>query len=262
MILSLAVLLFLSFIYFSVLTEVIQGPNTNESQHLHFIELDADWDTSKKEQFLENISKRYFDNNLIKSEFHSRDDSWRKLTASMALEFDSNPLNHVFEIHSTNIVQEDERALFIQDRSMVLRWEIVSMNSTSEELSVQGFNTILLPLILFTLFLYLNILFGAASSNLSSNKRVLESLILSGAHHSRLSSVFRKNGMSNFVLSLMIAILLYILTLYLFGINNGMDLNDISVSNAFKAIMIPSIILFGVHLIVLLWKVDKYIKSI
>jgi len=257
-ILSLGLFLSLLYSYCAIQLSIFRGSAEKQDTYIYYFELGTFTDDSKKEKFIELFTGSCFGNNIIKQEFRDKEKAWARLSGELSLEFASIPIHDILMVSSNKQVDADQ----FQSYKEVSRWHTQKKENQKATVSLDGKSIILLPIILFSAVLYFNILYGAAASNLNTNKRVLESLIISGAHHNRLSAVFRRNGMMNFAMAFLLSILLFALSIYLIIYAFGLDLHHISLSEAFKSILIPSFVLFGIHLIVLLWKVDKYIKSI
>lgn len=262
MILSLAFLLFILFSFFSVQFNLIQANNSGKKSYQHYLEMNPEWDLSKKEQIIKRIDNSFFKNGLNKLEVINKEESWSSLSQKLSLEFASNPLNHILKFQTEDAISDGEKQKFASESQEILNWKVIESNLSDKRFSLKGMEIVLYPLIAISLLLYFNILIGAVSSNLSSNKRVLESLLVSGAHHSKLSAVFKRNALYNFVYAFLIAVFLYIVSIYLIKYTQNLNFDQINISDGLKAILIPSILLCGVHLIVLSWKVDKYIKSV
>ena len=259
-ILSLAVLLSLVFAQFSFLFNVIPQSAESKEVYAYYFELGHDADVNK-EKYIQNFIEQVFDNNLIKYEYKDRKQAWSEMRQKLKLEFTNNPLFSILTVHSELYLQKSMESK-LSGVDHVKNWKSVQMSKAHPGLAVKAFSNVLLPLAILCFILYLSIVNGAIQSNLSSNKKTLESLVLSGAHHSKMVAVFRRNALLNFTLAFLLGVFLYFICIYLILYRIDFSIEQLSISNVFKSIIIPCLILLSVHMLIILWKVDKYLKSI
>ena len=261
-ILSLAFLLLVLFSYFSIQFNLIPFQFDKTNTYSHYIELQDDWETSSADELISRLKKDVFKDGFIAYTIKDKEQSWKALSKNYALEFASNPLNNIIVISAHASGKEDDISMLVKNFDEIRQWNIIEETTEKAGFQIGHFSIVLLPIIIIAFILYLSILQGAANSNLSSNKRVLESLMLSGAHHTKITSVFRANALTNFSLAFILSLFLYIIIVYIIIKLIGVGINHISLSNAMKAVLLPSTMLLALHLVILLWKVDKFLKSI
>ncbi len=262
-ILSLGLLLYICYMFFSFLFDSIPNISTDTQRFSYAIELNENWDKSHLEEFENVLKKKYLDNAVESVEYRDKEQAWEKLSKDYNLEFSANPLNNIIILNLSKKMLSATKSRLLSDYESFIRLEnINSSHSSSRSQNSAIVYILFIPLLTVLIILFLYILQGAAHSNLSSNKKLIESLILAGAHHSKLAAVFRKNAILNFLVAFILSLILYFTTIYLIKQCFQLNITDLSIVNVFKSILIPSIILFGLHSFILLWKVDKYLKSI
>jgi len=261
-ILALAMLLYLSFFLFFLLFNGLPSLNNIKSTSSYAIEMNSDWNSNKNSQFIERIRKDQLTTNFVNYKFKDKNDEWNKLSKQLNSSLTENPLNDIFIIETFAALENEQSSSLKKSNASIKSIHEIQKGSSQQSAFEADWKLLLLPLLILSLILYFNILQGATQSNLSSNKKLIESLIVAGAHHSKLTAVFRKNALLNVVFSLILAIILFLVTIYLIKTSFHLNINDFSVVISLKSILIPTLILLVLHSMIVLWKVDKYLKSI
>lgn len=261
-ILSLGLLLYTLFFFFSFLFNAFPSSNDKSAEFSYIIEMEEDWNIDKNEQFIEKLRHFAFDNNLLKYQFKSSEEAWSQLNPDTKSGVFENPLRDIFTISSVIELSKPKLLDLKEDIPEISRIESFNNPGQSITSSLDSLQFVLIPLIIFALALFVSILQGATQSNLSSNKKIIESLIIAGAHPSKLAAVFRNNALFNFIFAFVLALVLFLITFYLIKQALLLNTSELDVLNLLKAILIPVFLIFGMHSIMLLWKVDHYLKSI
>ena len=262
-VLALALVLYLGYFCFLSLFEGFPTQSDSQSSYSYIVEIDKSWNADEFPEFANLLAVQHFKGQKTSSEIRDREQAWTDLNKNLGYEAGENPLNHIAVIQTEQAIDETTKERIIKSAPYVRSINHSNTHEARNGIAINGtVERLLLPLLLLGIILYFSILHGATHSNLGSNKKTIESLVVAGAHHSKLSSVFRKNAVGNIVLSTLIAIILFIATLYLINSIFHLNIQDFSIAISLKSILIPTIIVFSIHLTMVLWKVDKYLKSI
>jgi len=266
-ILSLSLLLYTLYFFFSILFKAIPASNSDfrNQSNSYVIRMNHDWNSNAESKVINALTEVSLDNKLLSWEFRDKEVAWKKIKSDSSLDLFENPLDHYFVLRYEGKLTEKQ---FSDIRKAVDQIKMIEMMAPLPGIEIpsltklKNIQVILLPFMVFSFILFVSILHGAAQSNLSSNKRVIESLLLAGAHHSKLSAVFRRNAFLNFFFALVIALVLYLTTIYLIKVGFILEIDDFKTGIIIKSIILPTLVIFVLHSIILLWKVDKYLKSI
>ena len=257
---SIAIVLYLSIMFIGLMLLDTRNSSPEGAQSTLVLELNPQWNNADKSKIIFELTESYFKDKVKEIKFIDKAQGWKMISGNEIPEFQDNPLNDVIFIKSSAALQKEKIERLVSDKSYLEDYKLNVVKTNVEKFS--SIALVLFPLLLISLLFSIIITKGASDSNLSSNKKELQSLILAGAKFNKINQIFRNNALKIFLFSFIFAIVLCLLTLYLiiqyFDLNPG----DLGTSIIFKSIFVPSLLLFVCYLLYTHLKVDKYIKSI
>lgn len=258
-ILTTALMLYVSYLFcFLFLQQDIK--DISKSEFSYFLEMDNRWNSSSLQAVKSDISNIIAETKNISYSLIEKETSWQDLSKTLNLPLSDNPLSNIIVIkldHSLSLDQIDQ-----------IKANTAVITVYTRKPSGASFKTILIspyflvPLLILSCLIFISVLQGATKSNLNDNRKVIESLLIAGAHHGRMSSVFRRNALFTFLFSLFLALILSLGSFYLLNGAGAFEYVDIKAINLFKLCLLPTLIIMIMHFMLVLWKVDRFIKSV